>query len=111
MPKDSNSDVHILTEHGGILSYTIKPSYPKDYIYIYSITVDRTRRRCGIGTKLLSQIKDKSEKLGFIIELYPEPFGITNMSQADLIAWYKRRGFEDASNGRLRYLPSTYSSD
>lgn len=108
---DHKYDVHNLTDHGGVLSYTIRESYPKNYIYIHSITVDINKRGCGIGTKLLSQIKDKSEKLGLIIELYPEPFGITNMSQADLIAWYKRRGFETASNGRLRYLPSTYSSD
>jgi len=111
MPKDSKCDVHSLTDHGGVLCYTIRESYPKNYIYIHSITVDRLRRRCGIGTKLLNQIKDISEDLGLIIELYPEPFGYTEMTQGDLITWYKRRGFEEASNGRLRYLPSTYSSD
>jgi len=111
MSKDSKYDVHSLTEHGGILAYAIKSSYPKDYIYIYSISVDRTRRRCGIGTKLISAIKSISEDTGLIIELYPEPFGYTEMTQGDLITWYKRRGFEEASNGRLRYLPSTYSSD
>lgn len=108
---DHKYDVHNLTDHGGVLSYTIRESYPKNYIYVHSLTVDRSKRHHGIGTKLLSQIKDKSEKLGFIIELYPEPFGYTEMTQGDLIVWYKRRGFEDASNGRLRYLPSTYSSD
>lgn len=111
MMADHKYDVHNLTDHGGVLSYTIRESYPKNYIYVHSITVDRNRRRCGIGTKLLNQIKDLSEDLGLIIELYPEPYGDTDMSQGDLIAWYKRRGFENASNGRLRYLPSTYSSD
>ena len=111
MPENDKYPVHYITEHGGILSYTIRQSYPKNYIYIHSLLVDTNARRHGVGSKLLSKIKNISEDFGLIIELYPQPFGFTDMTQGDLIAWYKKRGFDSASSGRLRYLPSTYSQD
>ena len=55
----------------------------------------------GNGTKVLNKIKDVADKNNVDIVLHPT--AIKNTSEADLIKWYKKNGFEDYTQGRLIY--------
>lgn len=48
----------------------------------------------GLATKLIEHVCEEADKDGMTLVLWPRPFGDIALSQAMLISWYQRFGFQ-----------------
>lgn len=64
---------------------------------IHRINVPAPARGKGHGTTLLKQICGDADAEGLTLMLAPEPSG--GLEYADLVAWYRRYGFEFSTAG------------
>lgn len=59
---------------------------------LLSIEVPEDQRRQGLATKLLRDVVMEADREGKTLLLWVKPYG--TMGERDLIAWYRRFGFE-----------------
>lgn len=59
---------------------------------LLSIEVPEDQRRQGLATKLLREVVMEADREGKTLLLWVKPYG--TMGERDLIAWYRRFGFE-----------------
>lgn len=97
---------HDINTSGGTLRYEVEAyGGSPTSIFIHGIVVDADKRGTGIGTKLLDKVLKLSDKSGLTVELFAIPIKDTTMTHAELIAWYKKRGFTQATGGVMQYKP------
>ena len=97
---------HDIIVPGGKLRFSIEAykGFPEK-IYIHGIEVKEPYRGLGIGTRLLNEIIDLSNKSNLPIELFAEPIRDSSMTKDELIDWYKSKGFEEVGGSLMVYVP------
>lgn len=60
---------------------------------LLSIEVPEEKRRTGLATKLLREVTMEADREGKTLLLWVRPYG--TMGERDLIAWYRKFGFEE----------------
>lgn len=72
--------------------------------WVHRINVPAPARGKGYGTRLLGLITDDADLEG--VTVYLAPLATGGLSQRQLVAWYKRHGFEAGPNYILIREPS-----
>lgn len=65
-----------------------------DVVHLNAIRSFSPGSRSGHGSHVLKQLLDRADRHGVTIELTAVPYGTKDLKKKDLIAWYKRNGFE-----------------
>lgn len=67
------------------------------YYLITRINVPRPSRGTGLASKLLREILGDADEEGVTLEIHPMPSG--SLTRKELVAWYKRFGFQWKRSG------------
>ena len=84
--------------HNDAAGLTIRPS--GDHIWLDSIRA--FTKGAGAGSAALDMVLDLADRHGVVLKGFAEPFGEGGLNRADLVAWYKDRGFVFDGNVMVR---------